>query len=111
MSLYDHLVKKNPTGIPYEEAKRLFLRLYCTLGILPEPLRHSRLGKKELAHTFAKLALECRLTGDQKLVAEEGTEQTRNPSEEAHWEKLADDLMHKKINSDWVFNDNSSNFV
>ena len=61
--LLAHLRAKNPDGIPIDIAKKLFIRIFCTLGVLPEHLRHLHLGKPELAEIFNSLWREGKLIG------------------------------------------------
>jgi len=45
--LYDHICRKCPHGIPYSEAVKLMLTLYCTLAILPKEFQNLPLSKIE----------------------------------------------------------------
>ncbi len=111
MNLFDHITNKNPDGIAFEEAKQLFLWLYCTLRILPEPIRHNKIGKKELTETFSMLAAQGKLLGLPRIVAKGHAVPFNDPSDQAYWERLVDELLHNKITLDWSFERRCSQFV
>ena len=111
MKLFEHITNKNPGGIPFEEAKQLFLWLYCTLGILPEPIRHDKIGKKELTETFSSLAAQGKLLGLPRIVAQANVAPFNDPSDQAYWERLVNELLHNEITLDSSFESRCSQFV
>jgi hypothetical protein len=96
--LFNHIMGKNPGGISSEDAKQLFLLLYCTLGVLPERFRHLKLGRTELAQIFLRIAAEGKITTDAILG-----ESVDDFKEEAYWQTLVDLLLRKKVTLDESF--------
>jgi hypothetical protein len=90
MDLFDHLMKKNPSGIGSEDAKQLFLWLYCTLDLLPKRFRHLKLGRPELVQLFTRIASESKI-----LVSDDATRDSIKTRE--FWEDLVDQLLRNKI--------------
>ncbi len=56
--LIERIRRKNPAGIPYEEAVQLFLMLYCTTSPLPAKLKGETLSRETLEDTFEELERE-----------------------------------------------------
>jgi hypothetical protein len=71
-------------------------------------MRRHKLGKSELAETFAELVAEGAVTGvpcDRRLSGSAG------PASISYWEALVEDLLHKRIDIDPEFLGRSSQFV
>lgn len=103
MDLFEHIITKNPYGITSEDARQLFLWLYCTLDLLPEPIRHLQLSRKELVQTFTKLGVEGKITPVKGVLTEEILDPINLPGNAKYWEGLIDQLLHNVISLDWNF--------
>jgi hypothetical protein len=105
-ALYNHIVKTCERGIPFSEATRLMLTLYCTLGILPKDLQGLKLSKIELGDTFARLAANGIIIPDEveKTLSKE-------PQLPAYWVELTQKLSRSEIQADLSFLDRASSYV
>ncbi len=61
--LYDHILRKNPAGLSYDEAVQLFLWLYCSTDWAPKTFSKSLLTKEQLVDTFQKLSEDGLIVG------------------------------------------------
>lgn len=104
--LYQHISTKSPLGIPYSEAVKLMLTLYCTLAILPKEMQKLPLTKEALSEMFSRLAT------DGKIVPDEGDQAV--PSDGArieHWVDLAMKLFRGQTAPDMSFPARASKYV
>ncbi len=92
-ALHSHLRRKNPDGIPIQDAVQLFVWVYCTLDVLPPQLRKAPLGRKELVGAFGKL------TEDGLIICPEKGE----PIPTGGWDAVVQDILADRVRPDPAF--------
>ena|SRR5690242_3864433 len=103
-NLADHLREKNPNGIPYSDAAKLFLWLYSSSDFIPNKFKNQTFGRSELVSVFLQLESEnvivnpLRLGGEAALRSE-------------YWSSLIDDLLKGNICLDMSFPSKISKYI
>ena len=98
MNLYRSIITAFPSGLPYNDAAQLCLRLYCSVDGVPEMLR-PECTKDKLAEVFSRLAHEGMIVGEPLTAAIYGASFHR-VDEKGHWVEVIASLFKKSDTSD-----------
>lgn len=94
ISLEDSIAEAFPSGITYDDAAQLCLRLFCTVDGIPSFL-HQQCTKDNLATAFAYLAATGAVVGDPVTAALYGAN-FHNVTEKGHWVEIIASLFKKE---------------
>lgn len=94
MSLEHTIAEAFPSGITYDDAAQLCLRLFCTADGIPSFL-HQQCTKDSLATVFANLAAAGTVVGDPVTAALYGAN-FHNVTEKGHWVEITASLFKKE---------------
>lgn len=82
-----------PSGLPYNSAAQLCLRLYCTLDLVPKEY-HSDCTKEGLSQAFAELARQGFIIEAECCAETYGAEQYEL-TDENHWFELISSILKR----------------
>ena len=94
MSLEHCIAEAFPSGIMYDDAAQLCLRLFCTADGIPS-LLHQQCTKDNLAAVFAHLAAAGAVVGDTVTAALYGAS-FHSVTEKGHWVEIIASIFKKE---------------
>ncbi len=99
--LLDCLRRNGPAGISVDDARQLFLWLYCTTSILPSALSGEPPDRGEVVSVFSSLAAEG-------VIGSGDLSERLGPHE---WDRLVDDLLNQRVSLEDAFVERAKSYL